>query len=203
MKLAVLGASGRTGQLIVEQALAAGHQVRALVRDPTSMKTPSASLEVVVGDATEAAAVARVAEGCDAVVSALGPSQGRFDVCSLAAAHVIASGVRRYVSVSGAGLDVPGDQKDLVGKIVSFMVRTLSASAFRDKVREHELLAASSISWTLVRPPRLLDTKGTGSPRVSLERSPSGSVSRADLAGFVLRAVTDDALSRKAPFLAA
>jgi hypothetical protein len=146
--------------------------------------------------------VRTLAAGCDAVLSALGPTRRQKDVCSTAAAHVIAAGVKRYVAISGAGLDVPGDDKDTVGKIVSFMVRTLTPAIFRDKVREHALLAASPVAWTLVRPPRLTDGPPTGRPRSSLTRAPSGSISRADLAAFTLAAASDDTLIGKAPFVA-
>jgi len=202
MKLGILGASGRTGRLIVEQALARGDEVRALVRNRSSLAVTHPKLEVVEGDATDGSAVSRLVTGCDAVVSALGPTQARQDVCSSAARHVIAAQVRRYVSVSGAGVDVPGDQKDLIGKLVSFMVRTVSPEVFRDKVLELKLLQESTVEWTLVRPPRLLDRPGTGKARTSLERSPGASVSRADLAAFVLRCAADDSLIRKAPFIA-
>jgi putative NADH-flavin reductase len=202
MKLAILGATGRTGRLVVEQALAAGHDVRALVRSPDKLALRHERLELVQGDATDAAAVARMVDGADVVISALGPVAGRKDICSVAAGHVIAAGARRYVAVSGAGIDVPGDQKDFVGKLVSFLVRTLSPAVFHDKVLEHTLLARSSVPWVLVRPPRLVDKPSTGNPRMSLERSPGASVARADLAAFVLRCAGDESLTGKAPFVA-
>jgi putative NADH-flavin reductase len=202
MKLAILGASGRTGRLIVEQALARGDEVRALVRSPAKLGLSHPRLEFVQGDATDADAVRRLVQGCDAVVSALGPVGRGTDICSVAARNVIAAGTPRYVAISGAGIDVPGDKKDLGGRIGSFFVRTLLPAAFRDKVREHALLEQSTLAWTLVRAPRLMDKPGTGQPRVSLERSPGNSVSRAALAGFVLRCLEDDSLVRKAPFIA-
>jgi putative NADH-flavin reductase len=70
MKLAVLGASGRTGRQIVELALEAGHHVRALVRSRGKLQLTHERLEYVMGDATDAAAVQRAVEGCDAVLSA-------------------------------------------------------------------------------------------------------------------------------------
>ncbi|TMD53495.1 MAG: hypothetical protein E6I85_08270 [Chloroflexi bacterium] len=51
MKLVVLGATGRTGRLVVEQALAAGHTVTALVRSPEKLATSSSNLRVVAGQA--------------------------------------------------------------------------------------------------------------------------------------------------------
>jgi hypothetical protein len=136
------------------------------------------------------------------VISALGPVGARTDVCSAAARHVIAARARRYVSVSGAGLDVPGDHKDFVGRAVSFLVRTLSPAVFADKVLEHQLLSESDLAWTLVRPPQLLDKPSRGAARMRLDSAPGNSIPRADLAAFLLRAVSDDTLVRQAPFVA-
>ena len=202
MKLAILGASGRTGRLVVEQALAASHSVRALVRSAAKFELSHPMLELVEGDATNAADILRVVEGCDAVISALGPVGARTDVCSMAARHVIAAKVRRYVSVSGAGLDVPGDAKDLVGKIVSFIVRTTAPAVFADKVLEHQLLSASDVPWTLVRPPQLLESPSRGPVRVDFSKAPGSRVPRADLATFLLKAAADETLIGKAPFVA-
>ncbi len=202
MKLAILGASGRTGRLIVEQALAAGHDVRVLVRTPAKLGFTHARLRVVAGDATDAENVQRVAEGCDGVISALGPTKDRHDICSAAAVHVIGAGVKRYVAISGAAIDVPGDSKDVVGRLVSLLVRTLSPAVFRDKVHEHELLAKSSVGWTLVRAPRLVDKPASGKTRSSLARSPGASIARADLAAYALACASDGSLIGKAPFVA-
>lgn len=73
MRILVLGATGRTGAEAVGQAVAAGHQVRALVRDPRKLGSDPA--EAVTGDATDPAAVARAASGADAVLVALGPGR--------------------------------------------------------------------------------------------------------------------------------
>lgn len=202
MRLSILGASGRTGQLLVTQALAAGHTVRALVREAAKLQRSDAGLEVLVGDASDGATVARLVEGADAVLSALGPRKGAENACSVATAHVIAARPKRYVLVSGAGVDVAGDEKDFVGKLVSFMVRTLDPAVFNDKVRELGLLEASAVPYVLVRPPRLTEGAGTGAARMDLKRSPGASLARADLAAFMLRCLADDALLRKAPFLA-
>ena len=71
-RILVLGASGRTGRLVVEQALGHGHVVVAFVRDLARLPIAHERLTVIQGDVTVAADVARAVEGCDAVVSVLG-----------------------------------------------------------------------------------------------------------------------------------
>lgn len=108
MRLAVFGGSGRTGRPLVERALAQGHTVRALVRTPTKVKFQDARLELIQGDATDAAAVARTVQGTDAVVSVLGHVKGSpKDVQTVATRHMVAAmkahEVERIISLTGAG----------------------------------------------------------------------------------------------------
>lgn len=202
MKLAVLGGSGRTGRLLVELALQQGHEVRALVRTPSAFPVTHPNLVVEAGDATNAADIQRVVAGTDAVVSALGPVAGGHDVCSRATANVLAAKVTRYLAVSGAGLDAPGDRKDLPGRVISKLVKLVSPAQFADKVRELELLLASDCAFTLVRPPRLVDGPRTGRFRVALDNAPGTRLRRADLAAFLLSTATGATHVRQAPFIA-
>jgi len=72
MNIVVLGATGRTGRLVVEQAIAAGHTVTALVRSPEKLAVRNPNLHVVAGQATDPSAVARALDRADALISTLG-----------------------------------------------------------------------------------------------------------------------------------
>ena len=202
MKLAILGGTGKTGAHLVRQALAAGHALRVLARDPLKVPLRHDRLTVVTGDAANRPDLQRLLEGVDAVVSALGAVKGQQDICSRATAAVLAVGARRYVVTSGAGIDVPGDEKDLAGRIISRLIRLASPAVFADKVREFSLLKASTCDWTVVRPPRLVDSPATGKYRVDLKASPGSKLARADLAHFLLACATDQLHVRQAPFIA-
>lgn len=90
MLVAVLGGSGRTGQLVVRHAIQAGHHVRVLVRDLTRAPTMLAPSDIVTGDPTSRNAIAAVLDGADAAISALGPRAGGSTngLCSTATGHV-------------------------------------------------------------------------------------------------------------------
>lgn len=207
VRIAVLGATGRTGRLFVERALDAGHEVAALARDPGTLGLSHPRLRVVAGDVTDGEKVRALVSEADAVVSALGPTKrGPADVCSAATANVLAAmegAPRRYVVVSGAGLDVSGDEKDLAGRMISRLVRFASPAMVADKERELRLLEESSAEWVLVRPPRLTDAPGSGTYRVSTTRAPGPKLSRADLADFLLKQLEDRSFVRRSPFIAA
>lgn len=203
MNLAILGGTGRTGVHLVRRALDLGHSVRVLARDPKKLALTHPKLTVVPGDATKPADIQSLVEGADAVVSALGPVKGAPTVCSQATRAVLSSGVKRYVITSGAGLDVPGDQKDLPGKIISKLIRFVSPAIVADKEAELALLQQSACEWTLVRPPRLVDGPPSGKYRVDVKTGPGSKVVRADLADFLLSCAAEGRHVREAPFIAA
>ncbi len=202
MHFAILGGTGRTGTLLVNRALQGGHTVRVLARAPKKLSLEHPKLTVLAGDASNPADVGKLVEGVDAVISALGPVGQHKDICSRATEAVLSHGVRRYVVTSGAGLDVPGDQKDLAGRIISKLVHIFSAAAVADKEKELTLLQKSHCEWTLVRPPRLVDAPGTGHFRVHVKTGPGSKVTRSDLADFLLACATENRHVREAPCIA-
>jgi putative NADH-flavin reductase len=203
VKLALLGASGQTGRLVLERALEAGHEVRALARKPGTARP---GLVYVEGDAREAASIRAVAAGVDAIVSALGPTKDDTAICSRATEHVLAlakdGGPRRYLVVSGSAVEVAGDERSIGDRIFAAFVRTMIGAAFADKAREAALLgAANDVEWTLVRVPRLTDGDALGA-RVHATRPPGRMLRRADLAAFLVGELEARAFVRGAPFVA-
>jgi putative NADH-flavin reductase len=205
MKVAVLGATGRTGRLVVDELLRRGHTVVALVRDPARAALPE-PVRLEPGDARDPAALRDLVTGTDAVVSALGPAGGdrtlHREVAPLLRGVARAAGVRRFVGISGAGIDVPGDAKALRDRVVSALIQRLGGDAARDKADEHRAWAGSDLDWTLVRPPRLVDGPATGRVEHSAHRSPRRTkITRADLARFVVDCVEQDLYVREAPLV--
>lgn len=201
MLITVFGASGPSGLLIVERALERGHSVRAFVRDPARMALDHPELELAVGDALDAEAVGPAVAGADSVVSALGIRRG-------APKTIVAEGtdriltamddqrVRRFVGLSAHGA---GDTRD--GSLFSRLTWLALRPNLEDKERFERQVMASPIDWTLVRPSRLTDAAATGSYRAAtgLRVGPFASVSRADLADFVVGELENPAFVGEAP----
>lgn len=205
MRVAVLGATGATGRLVVDELGRRGHDVVALTRRPAG--GPS-RVRWVEGDARDATAVRDLVQGADAVASAMGPRSGDRTLHREVAPHLIvamqSAGARRFVGVSGAGIDVPGDRKSARDRLLSALVRRFGGEAVRDKAVELELWAASDLDWTLIRPPRLVDGPGNGRLEHAAHRSPRRtSLSRADLADFLVDLVEQPEYVRQAPLVAA
>jgi uncharacterized protein YbjT (DUF2867 family) len=167
MRLVVFGATGGTGRHIVEQALADGYDVVAVVRDPVRLAGPDrAGLHVVIAGLGDRGAVAAAIRGADAVVDALGaPSTGPTTLRADAARTIIAAmrdaGVDRLVTVSASGAHTTGDSLPvrLVAKpVLGWILRHV----FADMRAMEEIVRASGLDWTIVLPPRLTDGPRTG-----------------------------------------
>jgi putative NADH-flavin reductase len=212
MRLVIFGASGGTGQHLVQQGLAQGHIVTAFARRPESIiASPSPGLTVVQGDVHDAAAVSAAIAGQDAVLSALGARNlGRSDVLGVGIRNILAGmaahGVNRIIvlGASGAGQDA-GQHLGVATRLVLKLVKaTLLREPFRSQREQEGLLEASPAQYTIVRPPRLLDSLITERYRVLEDGLPPGglTIPRADVAHFMLLQLTDTRWIRKGPYVA-
>lgn len=171
MRLAVFGATGRTGRLLVQRALDAGHQVTALVRSPDRMPIRHQRLTLLPGDAMNAADVEKAVQGADAVLSLLGPSPGSPPgLMAAAGRNIVAAmrghGVRRLVAMTGAGVAAPQDRPKLFNHLIKFALKTFSPDVLRDSEAYADAIGASDLDWVLVRVPVLADGPPTGRYRV-------------------------------------
>jgi uncharacterized protein YbjT (DUF2867 family) len=189
MNLLILGASGRTGRLVVEQALAAGHDVTALVRSPEQLTVRNSRLHMVAGQATDAGDVARAMAGADAVISVLGGG-GSVILDStraiIEAAHK--TGVTRVVVMSSFLVE-----RDRMGPLSWLITGLAGTSKIKDKKAGEKLLRQSDLDWTIGYPGPLSDGPATGSVRVlpqGAKRRISERISRADVAGWLVDAAT-------------
>ncbi|MFI7383216.1 NAD(P)-dependent oxidoreductase [Streptomyces sp. NPDC049813] len=200
MKLTVFGATGGIGQEIVRQALAAGHQVTAVVRDPARFTVTGAGLEVFRGDLMDPGSLRPAVAGRDAVLSGLG-ARKRADagIATRLTRSVLEAmeteGVRRLVVVSAAPVGPQPADQPLRDRAVMKVVDALLKGIYVDLTAMEAALAASATDWTSVRPPRLQDKPLTGSYRTVVGGFPRSGrfISRADVAHAMLAAVEDPA----------
>ena len=194
MRIVVFGASGGTGREVVAQALAEGDEVVAVAR-AGSVVPPGA--EVVRADFDEDGVIEDAVRGADIVVSALGTrGRGPTSVCTDGMGAAIAAmrrtGVRRLLVVSAAGLPGEGDDA-LLRWLVKPILQRVLRHHYADLRRMEELVRASGLDWTIVRPPQLTDGPRTDRYRRALDRHLAGGrrVARADVATEILRAAAD------------
>ncbi|MFB9234768.1 NAD(P)-dependent oxidoreductase [Plantactinospora siamensis] len=206
MKLVILGATGGIGRQLVDRALAAGHDVTAVVRDPARLT--ARPVRVVTADlaAADPAALRDAVGGADAVLSGLGPrSAADVGVATrgtrAALSAMAAAGVRRIIVVSAAPVGTvpsPGRPNPprhdpgegfVMRHVLTPAIKRVLRGNYADLAEMEEVLRDSAADWTVVRPPRLTDGPATDGYRVAYGRNlrRGFTVSRADVAGLMLR----------------
>ena len=207
MKILVLGATGATGRLIVAKAIAEGHNVVALVRSKAKAEDLT-GVELVEGDARDAAALTRAIAGCDAVVSSLGTAMSPLrEVTLLSTATRALVGVmerqdiRRLVCITGLGA---GDSRGHGGFFFDRLLLPLMLrKVYEDKDRQEDAIRGSTLDWTIVRPMVLNDKPARGRIKALTDLSGvhGGTIARADVADFVVQQLTADTWLRKSPLI--
>jgi uncharacterized protein YbjT (DUF2867 family) len=196
MNIVVLGATGGTGRLVVEQALAAGHTVTALVRSPEKMKARDPNLRVVAGQATDPSAVARVLDRADALISTLGGGGSVISDSTRAiieAAHK--AGINRVVLLSSFLVE-----RGRFNPVTRLLTGLAMGSMIKDKSAGEKALRESNLDWTIVYASSLTDGPGRGQVAVLTETGRwtlSQRIARADVAAWLLRAATSPETSRR------
>src|SRR3989440_3729219 len=208
MKLTIFAATGGIGRQLLDQAVAAGHDVTAVARNPENL--PATPARVVTADlaAAGAASLKSAVEGADAVLSALGARTKTDTGVAARGTRAIteamrASGVRRVIVVSAAPIGTvpspgrphpprhdPGD-----GFVIRYLANPIVKRALRehyaDLARMEDVLRDSDLDWTIVRPPRLTGKPVTGRYRTAYGQNLRRGVfvSRADVAHYMLSAL--------------
>ncbi|MFI6545191.1 NAD(P)-dependent oxidoreductase [Streptomyces prunicolor] len=200
MKLTVFGATGGIGQEIVRQALASGHEVTAVVRDPArlTVRGAGAGLEVFRADLADPEAVRPAVAGRDAVLSGLG-ARSRKDagvatrLTRTVLAAMEAEGVRRVLVVSAGPIGPEPEGAGLLDRAARGLISALLKDVYDDLREMEAALAASATDWTSVRPPRLQNKPVTGTYRTVVGGFPDKGrfIARADVAHAML-AMADD-----------
>lgn len=205
-KVLIVGATGGTGRQLVEQALERGHVVTALARDPSALRIEHPRLTVVRGDVLDYRSVEAAVHGQDAVLSALGHkrffyptrilSEGTRNLLRAMETH----GVQRFVCETALGI---GDSAGRMGVYYTFFVIPIILPFyFWDKARQERLIAASGVSWVVVRPGALTNRAKRGRYRHGRNVGSflwTVRISRADVADFMLNQMTDNTYLGTAP----
>ena len=206
MKLVIFGATGGTGRALVQQALDRGHTVTAFVQKASRLRITDARLRLALGNVLDYGTVEAAIAGQDAVLSALGHKQWliKTSILSRGTRNILAAmskcGVRRFVCETSLGV---GDSKGRLGILYTFfLIPLLLYFYFRDKELQEQYIMQSDLDWVIVRPAALTNGKQTGAVNDGKNVGSlvfTHSVSRADVASFMLSEVKDDRYLRDTP----
>ncbi|MFC9705037.1 NAD(P)-dependent oxidoreductase [Streptomyces sp. NPDC056943] len=195
MKLTVFGATGGIGRELVRQALASGHEVTAVVRDPARLTVTGERLVVHKADLADPETLRAAVTGRDAVLSGLG-ARGRADAATGVATRLTrsvltameAERVRRLLVVSAAPVGPAAEGDGVLDKAVLAVISSVLKDVYTDLRAMESALAASATDWTSVRPPKLTDKPLTGRYRTVVGGNPprGRTLARADVAHAML-----------------
>lgn len=211
MRITIIGATGPSGLLVVEQALDRGWSVNAVVRSPQKLGDLAQRVRITVGDVFDPTVLSEALAGTDAAVSVIGApagfgSKGATQVYSKAASALRealpGAGVRRLVFCTSAGVEKHDPSEKFIYRL---LVKPLFLQrGYDDMALAESMIRATDLEWVLVRPGRLVDEEPSGDLRVSARLRPRGGVdvSRSSLARFILNQVEHDDWVRGTPTLA-
>jgi len=196
MNLVVLGATGGTGRLVVEEALAAGHTVTALVRSPEKLTLRNPNLHVIAGQATDPSAISRALEGADALISTLGGSGSLITDSTQAIIDAAPkAGVSRVIVLSSFLVE-----RHRFNPVTRLFTGLAMGSMIKDKIAGEKALRDSDLDWTIVYASGLTDGPASGAVVVLDEGSKwslSHRIARADVATWLVQAATSPQTSRR------
>ena len=201
MKLTILGASGATGTCLVRQALDAGHEVTAVVRDPARLTVPAQTrLHVITADVMDPASITTALAEAGAVITAIaphgtGPGTLRQDSTRSIMQAMRKTGTRRLLFVSGSIVTDHGESPYLRYLIKPVARHTFLRHVNADFLATEQEIHASDLDWTIFRPPSLTNKPARGTYRVATDRNLPRcfTITRADLAACMLSALDDPA----------
>jgi putative NADH-flavin reductase len=203
MKIAIFGSTGGTGKELVKQGLELGYDVTAFARTPSKLdELKSDNLKIVQGDVFNYSDVEKAIIGQNAVISALGnPTLKVKTTTSEGTRNIVkamqTAGIKRFICETSLGV---GDSREQAGFFFTkIIIPTLLKNAIADKEIQEQIIQASDLDWTIVRPGGLRNSAKTSVFRHGLDKSINGQISRADVAEFMLKQISSDEYLRKIP----
>lgn len=205
MKLLIFGSTGSIGRQLINQALKLGYTVSAFTRDATKIDIKHNHLQVVQGDVMDPASVEKAVQGNEAVLCALGAGRNG-TVRSEGTRNIISAmeklNVRRFICQSTMGVGDSRGNLNVFWKYIMFGL--VLRPAYTDHVSQESHVKQSRLDWTIVRPAAFTDGEHTGQYRHGFpgtDKTTKLKISRADVADFMLKQLTDNKYLHKTPGL--
>jgi len=206
MKLIIFGSTGSVGHHVVEQALEQGHQVTAFARHPETLSFEHPGLTCIAGDVFDPAAVAAAIQGHDAVLVSLGTLKWKNKVRSIGTRHIVEGmqqhGVKRLICQTTLGIGDSEGNLNFYWKYIMFGL--LLRPFYKDHIIQEAIVKNSGLDWTIVRPGSFTDEPAQGTYKQGFsgsEKELTLKIPRADVAGFMVKQLSDDTYLHQTPGL--
>lgn len=210
MKIAILGSTGFLGKVLLQKALAEGHQVRTLVRNPEKLGKFKDSVEFIQGNIFEANDLEETVKGTEVVLSTVGPPQrnpGKPEPYGQAMKNLVAvlerQNIKRLIHIGGAAhLGGKNENWTMGRRLLRWFLLIVAKPILVAKQLEWDVLKRSNLDWTLVRPPQITDAAPTGNVIADEKNLVRTKICVDDLASFLVEQITSEEWVKKAPLVA-
>lgn len=208
-KLAIFGASGRTGKILTQLALQNGYQVKALVRTPDTLGLQHPNLQIIKGNILDLVNVEETIHGTEAVVNVSGPVADSPTALQSAATENILrmmrkNNVKRLIGLASVSYGVV-DKKDKPGfrlRLTMAMLKFIARARVTDSIRHATLIQESDLDWTVVRALSLDEQPSHNKYHIGYANGTSGnSTTRADVAAFIMDELQSPNYIRQMPLV--
>jgi putative NADH-flavin reductase len=207
-QITVFGGSGATGKNLIRHALNSGIRVRALVRNPDSLGDGLDGTEVETGSLVNVDDIDKSLKGSGAAICVFGPRPPYTDIfCEAATKTIIASmkknGVKRLICQTGGMIGIYPENRTFLFEWMTFLFRKRLPLIWLDRLGQENQVIHSGLSWTIVKPPRLVDRQPTGKvvAGTNVKLGLLSSITRGDLAEFHIQAVLSARYEQRAVFV--
>lgn len=209
MKIAILGSTGFVGGNLINKAISRGYQIKTLARNPEKLEAVKDNVEIIKGSIFDPLMIEKTIQETAAVLSTVAPPPGKqcnpflYQKAMEDIVNILdRNRVKRYIHIGGAVH--PGGTDEIWSvkrKFLRTFLNLVSNQILITKQLEWEVLKASNIDWTLIRPPRIAKRKASGVISADEKRLESLSISVDDLTDFMLQQVSSEEWIRKAPLV--
>jgi putative NADH-flavin reductase len=209
MKIAILGSTGFVGRTLLKKALENGYQVKTLVRDPQKLGGYKDQVEFIIGEASQGDKLEETVVGTEVVLSTLPPIMNGNEPAQSArlmedlVAALERYSIKRFIHIGGAAHG--GGENEhwtLSRRLLRFYLNIAVKPVLIAKELEWEVLRKSSLDWTLVRPPQIIDGIPHGQLVADEKNLARTKVNVEDLANFMLEQIASEKWVDKAPLVA-
>jgi len=209
--IALFGATGKTGNILLKKLLEDNFMVKALVRSPEKLRIASQNLTVIQGDVLITEDVFEVVSDTNAVISVIGHvKQCPPDLQTRAVKNILSvmnrTGIKRLINLTGSGVKIPGDYPGLPDRIIAFAMKNLLGKAIRNRFIDGEnhvrLISESDTDWTVVRSPVILSRSAKGRVETGCVGCIGGySITVGDLTDFIIKVLSENTYIRDYPYV--
>lgn len=211
LTIALFGATGKTGSILLKKLVVKGYNVRILVRNPAKLTFSDALITVLQGDILDEQLVFRTLEKSDAVINVIGHVKGcPPDLQTIASRNILNGmnkyGITRLINLTGGGVTVKGDNPGLLDKSVVFIMKNLAGKSAKNRLEDGEnhvkLISRSPGEWTIVRAPVLLPGKAKGKTCVGfVGHIPGITLTFEDLTDKIIQILEERSYIRQYPYI--